>query len=168
MLFRPQHQLTFANFQSRPGSIHASSASAMFASRAGIAHRESILILAGRPGSGKTHLLHAAANLTKKNQSIRSGITICAQRLHEEVTHAIHYGDLPDWTARFSREDFLAIDDIHDVYGQPAAADFLLNVLKCRAAAHRRTLLSAALSVAPDNPCSLVTFLNHQRAVRLL
>jgi chromosomal replication initiation ATPase DnaA len=160
--------MTYANFQSRPGSIHARSASAMFASRAGIMYREPILILAGRPGSGKTHLLHAAANLTKKNQSIRSGITICAQRLNEEVARAVCYGDLADWTERFSREDFLAIDDIDDLYCQPATADFLLNVLKCRAAAHRRTLLSAALSISPDNPCPLVTFLNHQRAVRLL
>jgi len=169
MLFPPQRRLTFATFASRPGSVHARSASAQFAMRAGIAWQEPILILAGRPGAGKTHLLHATANLAKGNAHIRSGITISARRLAEEVQRATEFSDLPFWRDRFVGEDFLAVDDVDDLFGGRAGGDsFLLDVLRFRGDANRRTLVSASLSTAPDNPCPLKTFLNHQRAVRLL
>lgn len=169
MLFPPQRHLTFAKFESRPGSVHARSACAQFGMRDGIAWQEPILILAGRPGAGKTHLLHATANLAKSNAHIRSGITISAQRLAEEVQRATDFGDLPFWRDRFVREDFLAIDDVDDLFGSRTGSDnFLLDVLRLRGGANRRTLVSATLTTTLDSPCPLNTFLNHQRAVRLL
>lgn len=169
MLFPSQRHLTFATFESRPGSVHARSACGQFAMRAGIAWQEPILILAGRSGAGKTHLLHATANLAKGNDHIRSGITISSQRLAKEVQRATDFDDLPFWRDRFVGEDFLAIDDVDDLFGSRAGADsFLLDVLRLRGDANRRTLVSASLSTAPDNPGPLNTFLNHQRAVRLL
>jgi len=128
-----------------------------------------MLILAGRSGAGKTHLLHATANQAKSNAYIRSGVTISAQRLAEEVQRATDFGDLPFWCDRFVSEDFLAVDDVDDLFGSHAGGDnFLLDVLRLRGDANRRTLVSASISTAPDNPCPLNTFLNHQRAVRLL
>jgi hypothetical protein len=169
MLFPPQRHLTFARFESRPGSVHARSASAQFGMREGIVWQEPMLILAGRPGAGKTHLLHATANLAKRNAHIRSGITISAQRLAEEVQRATHFGDLPFWRDRCVGEDFLAVDDVHALFGSLCGGDdFLLDVLHLRGEAKRRTLVSASLSTAPDKHCPLNTFLNHQRAVRLL
>jgi chromosomal replication initiation ATPase DnaA len=169
MLFPPQRHLPFATFESRRGSVHARSACAQFAMRAGIAWQEPVLVLAGRPGAGKTHLLHATANLAKGNGHIHSGITISAQRLADEVQRATDFGDLRFWRDRFVREDFLAVDDVDDLFGSRAGGDnFLLDVLRLREDANRRTLVSASLSTALDNPCSLNTFLNHQRAVRLL
>ena len=169
MLFPPQRHLTFPTFESRPGSVRARAASAQFGMRVGIAWQEPILILAGRPGAGKTHLLHATANLAKGNAYIRSSITISAQRLAEEVQRATDFGDLPIWRDRFAGEDFLAIDDVDDLFGSRTGSDnFLLDVLRLRGDANRRTLVSASLSTGPDNPCPLNTFLNHQRAVRLL
>ena len=168
MLFPPQRHFTFAKFESRPGSIHARSASAQFAMRSGIVHQEPILVLAGRPGAGKTHLLHASANLFKANTDIHSVITISSQRLAEEVQRATVFGDLHIWRDRFANEDFLAIDDVDAIFGRSDVAIFLLEVLFLRGEAKRRTLVSASLSSAPDIPCPLNTFLNHQRAVRLL
>jgi chromosomal replication initiation ATPase DnaA len=169
MLFPPQRHLTFTTFESRPGSVRARSACAQFGMREGIAWQEPILILAGRPGAGKTHLLHATANLAKRNAYIRSGITISAQRLADEVQRATDFGDLPIWRDRFADEDFLAVDDVDDLFGSRAGGDnFLLDVLRLRGDANLRTLVSASLSPALDNPCPLNTFLNHQRAVRLL
>ncbi len=169
MLFPPKRHLTFATFESRPGSVHARSACGQFAMRAGIAWQEPILILAGCPGAGKSHLLHATANLVKGNAYIRSGITISARRLAEEVRRATDFGDLPFWRDRFVSEDFLAVDDVDDLFGSRArGANFLLDVLRLRGDANRRTLVSASLSTALDSPCPLNTFLNHQRAVRLL
>ncbi len=137
--------------------------------RAGIAWQEPILVLAGRSGAGKTHLLHATANLAKGNPYIRSGITISAQRLAEEVERATDFGDLSIWRDRFVDEDFLAVDDVDDLFGSRAGgANFLSDVLRLRGDANRRTLISASLSNATDSPSPLNTFLNHQRAVRLL
>ena len=169
MLFPPKRHLTFATFESRPGSVHARSACGQFAMRAGIAWQEPILILAGRPGAGKTHLMHATANLANEYDHIRSGITISAQRLAEEVQRATDFGDLSIWRDRFVGEDFLAVDDVDDLFDSSAGGDsFLLDVLRLRGDANRRTLVSASLSTALDSPCPLNTFLNHQRAVRLL
>jgi chromosomal replication initiation ATPase DnaA len=168
MLFPPQRHLTFAKFDSRPGSVHARSASAQFAMRSGIAYQEPILVLAGRLGAGKTHLLHATANLAKSNTGIHSVITISSRRLAEEVQRATAFDDLHIWGERFASEGFLGIDDVDDIFGHGDAASFLLEVLRLRANANLRTVVSASLSSAPDIPCPLITFLNHQRAVRLL
>ena len=168
MLFPPQRHLTFAKFESRPGSVHARSASAQFAMRSGISYQEPILLLAGRPSSGKTHLLHAISNLVKRNTYVHSGITISSQRLAEEVQRANAFGDLHIWRERFASEHFLGIDVVDDIFGHGDVASLLLEVLRLRANAILRTIVSASLSSAPDIPCPLNTFLNHQRAVRLL
>ena len=168
MLFNPHRQMTFANFESRPGSVHARSAGARFASCQGIVCCEPVLILAGRKGAGKTHLLHATANLARSNEHVHSDITISANRLGEEIQRAGEYGDLPCWLKRFSGADFLAVDDVDDFFCRPVAADFLLQVLRLRADSRRRTLLSATLTTAQEKACALNTFLNHQTAVRLI
>ena len=76
MLFRSNRQMTFANFESRPGNVHARSAAGWFASCRGTVSCEHILVLAGRKGAGKTHLLHATANRIRSNETIHGDITI--------------------------------------------------------------------------------------------
>ena len=108
MLFSSQRQLTFSSFKSRPGSVRARSACAQFAIREGITYGEPLLMLAGSAGSGKTHLLHAAANLAKDNEAIRSRSTLSAHRLIDEVPRARYFDDLPFWRSRFASVDWLA------------------------------------------------------------
>ena len=168
MLFRPNRQMTLANFESRPGNVHARSAAGWFASCRGTFCCEHILILAGCKEAGKTHLLHATANRIGSNETIRGGITISAGRLAEEVQRAIEYDDLPCWSRRFASEDFLAVDDVDDLFCRVEVADFLLEVLRLRLDSRRRTLLSATLTTAQDVSCPLNTFLNRQTAVRLI
>jgi chromosomal replication initiation ATPase DnaA len=168
MLFNAQRQLTFASFKSKPSSMSARSACAQFATRQGIAHGEPLLMLAGCAGSGKTHLLHATANLAKGNDAIRSSSTLSAHRLIDEVQRACFFGDLPFWRTRFASVDWLAIDDVDDLFGQPVASDFLLQVLQLRCDARRRTLLTASLSRMPSADSALTLFLNPHAAVRLI
>lgn len=168
MLFRPNRHLTFSRFESRASSIRARSASAHFAMRQGICYQEPMLILAGRSSAGKTHLLHATANLAMANAYIRSGTTINAKRLAEEVQRATKYGDLRVWLDRFAQEDFLGVDDVDELFGHVEAANFLLEVLHRRSNANLRTVVSVTLSVVPGIPCPLNTFLDHQRAEMLL
>jgi chromosomal replication initiation ATPase DnaA len=168
MLFLPQRQLTFANFQCRPGSVRARGACAGFVLGEGTAYREPVLILAGPPGSGKTHLLHAAANFSKTHQDEDStSSTLTALRLAEEVHRALEFRDLPIWMNRFAAEDFLAIDDVDHLLHDSTASDFLLKVLQIRSSKRRKTLLTSGLSTIPSPACQLNSFLNHQTAVRL-
>jgi len=130
MLFSPQRQLTFANFDCRPGSARARTAAAALAIWPSIGHDGPLLILAGRSGSGKTHLLHASANLARQHHDgLWRSSTLSAQRLAEEVQRCLHYRDLPLWLNRFASEDFLAIDDVEALAHHSAAADFLLKLL---------------------------------------
>ncbi|MFZ4481000.1 MAG: DnaA ATPase domain-containing protein [Rhodoferax sp.] len=160
--------MTFANFESRPGNVHARSAALWFASCRGTVCCEHILILADRKGVGKTHLLHATANLIRSNKTIHGDITLSAGRLAEEVQRATEYDDLPCWSNRLASEDFLAIDDVDDRFCRVEVADFLLEVLRLRLDSRRRTVLSATLTMAQDVSCPLNTFLNRQTAVRLI
>ncbi len=168
MLFRPQRHMTFLNFEKRPGSIEARSVCAGFANCCGKSFWDPILILAGRPGAGKTHLLHATANLVKKNLSIQSSTTISSRRLAEEVQRCKEFDDLHVRRDRFGSEDFLAVDDVDDLFGHAYAEDFLLEVLRMREDQNLRTLLSASLTTALNISCPLNTFLDSQSAVRLL
>jgi chromosomal replication initiation ATPase DnaA len=168
MLFNPQRRFDFSSFESRKGSVHARAAAARFATRKGIVFGEPILILAGRTGAGKTHLLNATANLAKSNEYIHSSSTLSAHRMAEEVQRAIEYGDLPWLLDRFGTDDFLAIDDVDDLFSYQEAEKFLLKVLEIRVVAKRRTLLSATLSTAGQPDCALNTFLNDHVAVSLI
>lgn len=168
MLFNAQRLLTFASFKSRPGSVRARAACAQFATRQGIAYGEPLLMLAGCAGSGKTHLLHATANLAKGNDAIRSSSTLSAHRLADEVQRAHYFNDVAVWRTRFASVEWLAIDDVDDLFGQPVAGDFLLQVLRMRCDTRRRTLLTATLSRLPGADCALTDFLNPHAAVRLM
>jgi len=99
---------------------------------------------------------------------IRHCSTLSAHRLAQEVQRAQYFNDLPVWRTRFASVDCLAIDDVDDLFGQPAASEFLLQVLQLRAKARRRTLLSATLSHLPSVDCALTLFLNPQPAIWLI
>jgi chromosomal replication initiation ATPase DnaA len=89
MLFSPQRQLTFANFKCRPGSARARSAAAALAIWPSIGHDGPLLILAGRSGSGKTHLLHASVNLAKQRHDCNwRSSTLSAWRLVKRCSAA--------------------------------------------------------------------------------
>ena len=70
MLFRPDRRLTLDSFFPRMGNQRARAAGIQFigAQQA----QPDTLIVVGRQGSGKSHLLHALANYAKKNEVIHS------------------------------------------------------------------------------------------------
>lgn len=123
---------------------------------------------AGRPGAGKTHLLHAVVNQANGNDNIRSSSILSSQRLLEELVTAESYGDLPQILARWREDDLLAIDDIDIVFGHHVWAEVLLDLLQARMALRKRSLLTLTLSKLPEMAGPLSAFLNQQRACALI
>lgn len=166
MLFRPNRHQTLSNFQIRPGSVHARAAGIRYTHGAYL-YQQPVLILAGRAGAGKSHLLNASAHLAMENQYLDSCSTLSARRLADVLLQATEFGDLPFWMARFTGEDFLALDDVDDVFGWPEASALVLDLLQARAAKRHRTLLTVTLQRRHNVTGPLEDFLETQAAVRL-
>jgi chromosomal replication initiation ATPase DnaA len=167
MLYLPSRHYTFGNFKIRPGNLHARAESVNFAT----CQRPkdgAILILAGKPSAGKTHLLNATANMAKDNTCISSHSTVSAHRFAEEVQRAIIHRDRFWVKDRFATEDFLAIDDVDHLYALPDSAELLISILILRMENHMRTLLTLTLSNARNLDCPLSRLLDKQWAIPLL
>lgn len=166
MLFHPKRLLTLNSFVPRKSNQSARAAGIWFI--AAEQASPNTLIVAGRPGSGKTHLLHALANFAKSNEAIHSIACLSAVQFAEEVMRGGFYGDLDKVLHRYGRESLLAIDDVDRLLYQTEAANALLHVLRMRNARKKRTLLSATLSLGPRVDHPLSAFLDYQPAVRLI
>ena len=127
------------------------------------------LVLAGPPGSGKTHLLHALAQYARGNSAIDSIACLSAPQWAQEVASGEHFSDLDEVMQRFVWQDLLALDDADRLWGMPLAQQAFVQLLRERQARGVRTLLTAALYPAPPhNPQPLYGLLAEQAAVRLL
>lgn len=165
MLFYPKRQLTLNTFFPKKGNQRARAAGIQF-----IAAQQAspdTLVVAGRPGSGKTHLLHALANFAKHNEAIHGIACLSAVQFGDEVMRGIFYCDLDIVLHRFAQESFLALDDADHIAHQPVLADALVRLCQMRQNNRKRTLLTATLSLATGNDHPLTRFLNNQLAVRL-
>lgn len=166
MLFRPQRSLTLASFVPRKCNQYARAAGIRFVSACTAG--SDALTIAGRPGTGKTHLLHALAHFALQNVAMTRVTCMSAVQCAEQVMEGLHYRDLPQVLRRHARADLLAIDDVDRLLPQPLVADALLQLLHLRQAAKRRTLFTATMGRFPETAHPLVDFLNDQPAVRLM
>jgi chromosomal replication initiation ATPase DnaA len=166
MPFRAQRHLTFANFSSRPGSIDARAEGIRLATRRH-SSTSPLLLLAGREGTGKTHLLHSIVNLAQEYDPLRSSIVLSSLRFTEEVNKGIEFGDLCLFLERFAREDLLAIDDADQLFCRHEAANTLLQILRARDVSKKRSVLTVTLSGSMKTDSPLSKYLDSQLAVRL-
>lgn len=165
MLFHPHRLLTLKTLLAKKDNQRARATGIQF-----IAAQQSspdILVVAGQPRSGKTHLLHALANFAKRNEAICSIACVSAVQFADEVMRGRLYCDLEKVLKRFAREGLFAVDDVDRLIYQPESADALFNVLRMRQARKQRTLLTTTLSLAPASNHPLSEFLGQQLAVRL-
>ena len=166
MLYRPRRHWTLASFVPRRSNQHARAAGIRFVAQERPA--PTTLVLAGPPGSGKTHLLHALAQYARSNASIDSITCLSAPQWAQEVASGEHFGDLCEVMQRFAWQDLLALDDADRLWGMPQAQQAFADLLRERQAQGLRTLLTATLYPAsPHNPQPLCELLAQQTAVRL-
>lgn len=167
MLYRPKRNLTLGSFKPGPRNAWARAACIDFI----LAVRPQcpgILVVAGRPQTGKTHLLHAATHLAKTTEHLRAHSIVSHRVFADEVDRALQiYGDLPAVIKRFAAQDFFAIDDADELIHRNEAAGALLQLLELRTASNKRTLLSATLACPISAATPLGDFIDQQWAVRL-
>ncbi len=166
MLFRPHRALTLARFVPHPRNQVARAAGIRFVST--LVAGSDALTIAGRPQTGKTHLLHALADFARQNETIRRVACMSAVQCAEQVMEGLHYRDLPQVLQRHAQAELLAIDDVDRLLPQPVVADVLLQLLHLRRARKHRTLFTATMGGFPETDHPLVDFLNDQPAVRLM
>ena len=166
MLYRPRRDWTLASFTPRKSSQHARAAGIRFVAQ----ERPALttLVLAGPPGSGKTHLLHALAQHALRNHAIDHLACLSATQWAQEVAAGLHFGDSQQVMHHFAHQDLLALDDADRLWDLPQAQQAFSELLQERQARGRRTLLTATLYPAtPHNPQPLCSLLAEQVAVRL-
>jgi len=133
----PRPEARFATFVAGPNTVAAAAVRA-----AAEVDGEPYLFLFGPPGTGKSHLLHAACHA-----SVERGRTAVYLPLGEP-------GLIPEVLEGLERIALVAIDDIDRIAGQPAWEHGLF-ALYNRLREARRTLLVSADRPAGDLPLAL-------------
>jgi chromosomal replication initiation ATPase DnaA len=166
MIFPPKRLLTLSTFFPRDDNQVARAAGIEFIGAS--QPSPDVLIVAGPPGSGKTHLLHALANFAKRNEALHGIACLSAVQFADEVARGLLYSDLDEVLGRYAGEGLMAIDDVDRICCQPEVGDAFLKVIQMRQVRNKRTLLTASLSLSDSSKHPLMQFLDHQPAVRLI
>lgn len=167
MLFRPNRQFTLQNFLPRRGNAHARAAVIQLAC-CDRPRAPGVLIVAGPPSSGKSHLAHAATRLAWQTHDYAPCNVLSAHLLADQVVRGESFGDLPRLAWQLQTDPWLAIDDVELLAAWSSAADFLLSVLQERQKKHHPSLLTATLGVSAGVTGKLGSWLDQQPAVLLL
>ena len=166
MLYHPRREWTLASFTPRRNSQHARAAGIRFVAQE--RPTPTTLVLAGPPGSGKTHLLHALAQHARRNHAIDHLACLSATQWAQEIAAGLHFGDSQRVMHHFAHQNLLALDDADRLWGLPQAQQAFSELLQERQTRGRRTLLTATLYPATThNPQPLCALLAEQVAVRL-
>jgi chromosomal replication initiation ATPase DnaA len=165
MLFRPNRQQTLASFIPHPRNQYARAAGIQFVSTC--RPDNNILMIAGRPKTGKTHLLHALAHFAQRNEAIESIACMSALQFTEQVMEGLYYKDLHHVLKRHSSFDLLVLDDLDRLIQNTELANKCLHLLHLRQATQQRSLLAFTIGWQPASSHPLIDFLDHQPAVRL-
>jgi len=100
------------------------------------------LVLVGPAGVGKTHLLHAIANLLAQAPG---AVVAClsAQDFLDELVQAIERDRVDPWRARYRRVTALLLDDVHLLAGKERSQEELFHLFNHMAAAQRQLVFTA-------------------------
>ncbi|NGX54806.1 MAG: Chromosomal replication initiator protein DnaA [Chlamydiae bacterium] len=99
------------------------------------------IYLFGRPGSGKTHLMMAAANQLKANG--QSVIYVRADTFTEHVVSAIRGGEMQTFRKTYRKTDALLIDDIEIFSKKGATQEELFHTFNTLHTEGKQIILSA-------------------------
>ena len=136
----PSALWTFEQYASGEANRVALSAARAVGEQPG--RRYNPLVLVGPAGVGKTHLLHAIANLLAQAPG---AVVAClsAQDFLDELVQAIERDRVDPWRARYRRVTALLLDDVHLLAGKERSQEELFHLFNHMAAAQRQLVFTA-------------------------
>ncbi len=107
----------FETFIAGEGSRFARSAAMAVAQSPG-GNRFNPLLIHGGVGLGKTHLLHAIANLGQKNLSARNPILTTSEQFTSDFIRAVQRDKKIDFAEQYAETNLLLVDDVQFFMGR--------------------------------------------------
>ena len=86
------------------------------------------LLIYGKPGLGKTHLLHAMRLYVAEKRPHSNVILVKCDDFLEELISAIRKGDFNGFRDKYRSADMLLMDDIHFLAGKTATQDEFFSI----------------------------------------
>jgi chromosomal replication initiator protein len=118
---------TFENFVVGPANRLASAAARRAAESPGASYNP--LFLYSPSGLGKTHILGAIANQVRRGDSGYEVRYQTLERYLEELARALERGERDELRDSYTALDFLLLDDVQFLAGQPEAQEMILTTL---------------------------------------
>ncbi len=106
------------------------------------------LIIGGKNGLGKTHLLQAIANKICIDQPHSEICYIAAQRYLSDIMYAFQTERLDEFTRYYHSVDVLLIDDFHLLAGEVNALEWLLTILKILIDSRKQIILTSEVPLS--------------------
>jgi chromosomal replication initiation ATPase DnaA len=142
---------TFDSFVVGPANRLASSAARRAAESPGRGYNP--LFIYSAAGMGKTHILAAIAHEATRGKE-RRVLYLAADSYLEELAEALRTGRQDVLRDRYRAVDFLLVDDVHFLAGQPQAQEMLLGTLDALTSTRKQVVL------ASDRPPAEITRLD--------
>lgn len=101
------------------------------------------LVIAGPPGSGRTHLLHAVGNALAAG-GVPNVACLPAADFAEELITALREGAVEQWRARYRNAGALLLDDIDAIAGKERTQDELYHLFNALQGAGRQIVLTSS------------------------
>jgi chromosomal replication initiation ATPase DnaA len=133
-------KLTFENFVVGPANRLASAAARRAADSPGSSYNP--LFVYSASGMGKTHILAAVAHEATRTNG-RRVLYLSADSYLEELAEALRTGRQDALRERYRTLDFLLLDDVQFLAGQPQAQEMLLSTLDALTSAGKQVVLAS-------------------------
>jgi chromosomal replication initiation ATPase DnaA len=134
-------KLTFESFVVGPANRLASAAARRAADSPGRSYNP--LFIYSASGLGKTHILAAVANEATRANGHSKVLYQAAESYLEELAEALRSGRQDSLREHYRSLDFLLLDDVQFLAGQPQAQEMLLSTLDTLTASGRQIILAS-------------------------
>ncbi len=101
------------------------------------------LFIYGTYGVGKTHLLQAVCNQTKKNNPSCCCVYVSAEQFTNEYLNALKTSTMDKFRKKYRNADILAIDDIHFLAKKPSTQEEFLHTFNTINLADKQVVLAS-------------------------
>lgn len=87
------------------------------------------IVIYGKMGTGKTHLLRASENLIRSNHQQKNILYVTAEQYFEELICAILKGEERNFRNKYIKSDVLIMDDLQFISGMSATREEFSHML---------------------------------------